>query len=188
MPSFWFALLLIRFFGVQLEWLPTRGVDTWMGWILPCGAMALGIAALMARQMRSDLLEVLRQDYITTARAKGLPEGKVVFRHALKNAMIPVIMILGGVFGSSLGGSLITEMIFSIPGLGQYTMSGLSNRDYPVIQSSILILSAMFAIIILLVDVIFAFVDPRIRSQYIRKGKRKGRNELEKDTQTVKAV
>ncbi|MDR1589875.1 MAG: ABC transporter permease [Oscillospiraceae bacterium] len=173
MPSFWFALLLIRLFGVQLGWLPIRGVETWLGWILPCSAMALGIAALLARQMRSDLIEVLRQDYITTARAKGLPEGKVVYRHALKNAVIPIIMILGGVFGSSLGGSLITEMIYSIPGLGQYTMTGLSNRDYPVIQSTVLILSTLFAIIILLVDVVFALVDPRIRSQYMRKRKQK---------------
>jgi len=169
MPSFWFALLLIRFFGVQLRWLPIRGVTTWQGWVLPCVAMALGLIAVIARQMRSDLLEVVRQDYITTARAKGLSEGKVVYRHALKNAMIPVIMVIGGIFGTSLGGSLIAEVIYSIPGLGQYTLTALSNRDYPVIQSSILILSTMFAIVILLVDVVFALVDPRIRSQYVRR-------------------
>jgi peptide/nickel transport system permease protein len=150
--------------------------------------MALGLTALIARQMRSDLLEILRQDYITTARAKGLSRGKVTFRHALKNAMIPVIMVIGGVFGTSLGGSLITEVIYSIPGLGQYTMTGLNNRDYPVIQSSVLILSTMFAIIILLVDVVFALVDPRIRSQYIRKGKRKEGKRLEKETKKVEAV
>ena len=173
MPSFWFALLSIRLFAVKLEWVPPRGVDDWTGWILPCTAMALGLTALIARQMRSDLLEVIRQDYITTARAKGLSERKVIYRHALKNAMIPVIMVIGGVFGSSLGGSLITEVIYSIPGLGQYTLSALSNRDYPVIQSSVLILSTMFAIIILLVDIVFALVDPRIRSQYIGKKKKK---------------
>ncbi|MDR0857580.1 MAG: ABC transporter permease [Oscillospiraceae bacterium] len=173
MPSFWFALLLIRFFGVHLRWLPISGVDTWKGWVMPCAAMALGLAAIIARQVRSDMLEVIRQDYITTARAKGLSEGKVIYRHALKNAMIPVIMVIGGIFGSSLGGSLITEVIYSIPGLGQYIMTGLNNRDYPVIQSGILIISAMFAVIILLVDVIFALVDPRIRLQYVRKGRRK---------------
>lgn len=188
MPSFWFALLLIRLFSVQLGWLPVRGVESWTGWILPCAAMALGLTALIARQMRSDLLEVLRQDYITTARAKGLPESKVVYRHSLKNAMIPVIMVIGGVFGSSLGGSLITEVIYSIPGLGQYIMTGLSNRDYPVIQSGILIISTMFAVIILIVDVIFALVDPRIRSQYIGKGKRKEGKQLEKETKKVQAV
>ena len=92
MPSFWFALLLIRFFGVHLRWLPISGVSSWQGWILPCAAMALGVTALIARQMRSDMLEVVRQDYITTARAKGLSEGKEIYRHALKNAMIPVII------------------------------------------------------------------------------------------------
>lgn len=171
MPSFWFALLMVRLFGVKLRWLPISGIETWTGWIMPCVAMALGLMALIARQMRSDMLEVLRQDYITTARSKGLSEKKVVYRHALKNAVIPVIMVIGGVFGSSLGGSLITEVIFSIPGLGQYIMSGLNTRDYPVIQSGILIISGLFAIIILIVDVIFALVDPRIRSQYIRKRK-----------------
>ena len=180
MPSFWFALLLIRLFGVQLGWLPIRGVTTWKGWVLPCIAMALGLTAIIARQMRSDLLEVVRQDYITTARAKGLSEGRVIYRHALKNAMIPVIMVIGGIFGTSLGGSLIAEVIYSIPGLGQYTLTALNNRDYPAIQSSILILSTMFAVVILLVDVIFALVDPRIRSQYVRKQKREGERLHEK--------
>ena len=188
MPSFWFALLLIRFFGVQLGWLPIRGVESWKGWVLPCAAMGLGLTALIARQMRSDLLEVLRQDYITTARAKGLAEGRVVYRHALKNAVIPVIMVIGGVFGVSLGGSLITEVIYSIPGLGQYTLTGLNNRDYPVIQSSVLILSTMFAVIILIVDIVFAMVDPRIRSQYVKKRKRKGGEQLEKEAQKVETV
>jgi peptide/nickel transport system permease protein len=188
MPSFWFALLLIRFFSVQLGWLPISGVESWTGWILPSLAMALGLTAIIARQMRSDLLEVLRQDYITTARAKGLAERKVIYRHSLKNAMIPVIMVIGGIFGSSLGGSLITEVIYSIPGLGQYIMTGLNNRDYPVIQSGILIISTMFAVIILIVDVIFALVDPRIRSQYVAKGKRKGAKRHANETQKIAAV
>ena len=188
MPSFWFALLLIRFFGVNLRWLPISGIESWTGWILPCAAMAIGLIALIARQMRSDMLEVLRQDYITTARSKGLSEKKVVYRHALKNAIIPVIMVVGGVFGSSLGGSLITEVIFSIPGLGQYIMSGLNNRDYPVIQSGILIISGMFAVIILIIDVVFALVDPRIRSQYARKSKKKGDNADDTGSESKEAV
>ena len=183
MPSFWFALLMIRLFGVQLRWLPISGVATWKGWILPCIAMALGLTALIARQMRSDLLEVIRQDYITTARAKGLSERSVIYRHGLKNAMIPVIMVIGGVFGSSLGGSLIAEVIYSIPGLGLFIITGLNNRDYPVIQGGIFIISAMFAVVILIVDVVFALVDPRIRSQYA--GKRKEREKrIGKETQT----
>ena len=174
MPSFWFALLMIRLFGVKLGVLPISGIETWKGWILPCVSMALGLMALIARQMRSDMMEVLRQDYITTARSKGLNERTVIYRHALKNAVIPVIMVIGGVFGSSLGGSLITEVIYSLPGLGQYIMQGLNTRDYPVIQGGILIISGLFAVIILIVDVVFALVDPRIRSQYTRKSKKKG--------------
>jgi peptide/nickel transport system permease protein len=180
MPSFWFALLLIREFGVKLQWVPLSGVETWKGWILPCVSMGLGLTAIIARQTRSNLLEVIRQDYIVTARAKGLSNRSVVYRHALKNAIIPIIMIIGGIFGSSLGGAMIGEVIFSIPGLGQYTLTGLSNRDYPVIQGSVLILSTLFAIVILIVDIIFAFVDPRIRSQYMGKSrKRKGDRQIE---------
>ena len=169
MPSFWFALILIQEFAVKHRWLPLSGIKSWTGWVLPGISLALGITAIIARQTRSNLLEVIRQDYITTARAKGVSEGKVLYRHALKNAMVPVIVVIGGIFGTLLGGVLISEVIFSIPGLGQYTMSGLMNRDYPVIQSSVLILSTLFALVILLVDIIFALVDPRIRSQYGRK-------------------
>jgi peptide/nickel transport system permease protein len=173
MPSFWFALLLIRQFSVTWRILPISGVEHWQGWILPCVATAIGLIASIARQTRSNMLEVIRQDYITTARAKGLPETTVRYRHALKNAMIPIIMIVGGIFGMLLGGALIVEVIFGIPGLGQYTMTGLSNRDYPVIQSSVLIMSTLFALIMLFVDIIFAMVDPRIRSQYSSGSRRK---------------
>lgn len=171
MPSFWFALLLIQQFAVRMRLLPIAGISEWTGWILPVVALALGLTSVIARQTRSNMLEVIRQDYITTARAKGLGEGKVRYRHALKNALIPVIMAIGGMFGSLLGGVLISEVIFSIPGLGHYTITALNNRDYPVIQSSVLILSTLFAVVILLVDIVFALVDPRIRSQYARRGK-----------------
>ncbi|MCQ2452327.1 MAG: ABC transporter permease [Oscillospiraceae bacterium] len=187
MPGFWFSLLVIRLFGVKLQILPISGVDTWKGWILPCISMALGTIAMLARQMRSDMLETLRQDYIITARAKGLSERRVVYRHALKNALIPVITIVGGMFGGSLGGSLITEVIFSIPGLGQYTMTGLNNRDYPVIQSSILIISCMFSVILLIVDLLYAVVDPRIRSQFARK-KAKGKEKKDEDKKAEETV
>ena len=135
------------------------------------------------------MLEVMRQDYITTARSKGLSERTVVYRHGLKNAAIPTIMVIGGMFGSMLGGSMISEVIFSIPGLGNYIMSGLNNRDYPVIQSGILVISGIFAVVILLVDVVFALVDPRIRSQYTGKKSKKAkrRDDLEKDEEKVAA-
>jgi peptide/nickel transport system permease protein len=172
MPAFWFALLLIQLFAVKHRILPMAGIEQWQGWILPVVSLALGYASVIARQMRSNMLEVIRQDYIITARAKGLSEHKVLYRHALKNALIPVIMTVGSMFGMSLGGALISEVIFSIPGLGNYTLTGLVNRDYPVIQGSVLFLSALFSIVILLIDIVFAFIDPRIRSQYVRAKRR----------------
>lgn len=173
MPAFWFSLILIQEFAVKHRWFPLSGVGSFKAWILPALGLAVGFTANIARQTRSNMLEVIRQDYITTVRAKGLPERVVKFRHALKNALTPIIMVIGSMFGVMLGGALISEVIFSIPGLGQYTLQALTNRDYPVIQSSVLILSIMFSIVMLLVDIIFALVDPRIRSQYSRRGKKK---------------
>lgn len=172
MPAFWFALLLVQFFSVNLRILPVSGITKWQGWILPVVSIALGYAASITRQMRSNVLEFIRQDYIVTARAKGQTERKVLYRHALKNALIPVVMTIGSLYGMALGGTLIAETIFSIPGLGSYTITGLTNRDYPVIQGSVLFISAIYCIIILLIDIVFAFIDPRIRSQYVRKRKR----------------
>ena len=174
MPAFWFALLLVHLFSVRLGLLPVAGIEKWQGWILPTASLALGYAAGFARQARSNMLEVIRQDYITTARAKGLSERVVKYRHALKNACIPLVMVIGSMFGMSLGGALIAEVIFSVPGLGIFTLTGLTNRDYPVIQGSVLFLSALFCLVILLVDIAFAFIDPRIRSQYVRRRKRAG--------------
>ena len=169
MPSFWFALMLVQLICVKLNLLPPSGVDTWKGWILPCIAGSLSYAATIARQTRSNMLEIVRQDFITTARAKGQVEQKIKYRHALKNAIIPVIQVVGGIFGHAMGGSMISEVIFSIPGLGSYSLSALQSRDYPVIQSSVLFMSTLFAIVLLLIDIAFSIVDPRIRAQYGRK-------------------
>ncbi len=176
MPGFWFALILVMVFSQRLGWLPSSGVKSWTGYILPCISCALGGAAGIARQTRSSMLEVIRQDYITTARAKGQKEFKVIYGHALKNALIPIIMTIGNMVGASLGGALIAETIFSIPGMGVYMMNGISQRDYPVVQGGVLFISVCFCLCMLLVDIVFAFVDPRIRSQYksaSRKRKRK---------------
>ena len=178
MPAFWFALLLVRFFSVKLGWLPVAGIKTWVGWILPVFSLAVGYTASITRQMRSNMLEVVRQDFIITARSKGLSEGKVLYKHALKNALIPVVMVIGATFGMSLGGALIAEMIFSIPGLGMYTLIGLQNRDYPVIQASVLFLSILFNIVMLLIDVAFSFIDPRIRSQFSRRRRSAAKKEV----------
>ena len=172
MPSFFFALLLIRFFCLTLGILPPAGVATWQGWILPTVSLALGFAATITRQMRSNMLEVIRQDFIITARAKGQSEFMVKYKHALKNAIIPIIMTVGGIFGMALGGAMIAEIIYSVPGLGQYTLSGLTGRDYPVIQGSTFFMSLIFSIMMLLIDLGFAFIDPRIRSQYARRRKK----------------
>ncbi|MBF4694452.1 ABC transporter permease [Fusibacter ferrireducens] len=166
MPSFWFALILVMLFSQKLGWLPSSGIKSWTGYILPCVSIALGGAAGIARQTRSSMLEVIRQDYITTARAKGQKEMKVIFNHALKNALIPIIMTIGNMVGALLGGALIAETIFSIPGMGVFMMNGISQRDYPVVQGGVLFISVFFCLFMLLVDVVFAYVDPRIRSQY----------------------
>jgi len=171
MPSFWLALLLVQFFSVNLRILPVSGIANWKGWVLPIVSIAVGYAASITRQMRSNMLEVVRQDFITTARAKGLTERKVLFKHALKNALIPVVQVIGSIFGFAIGGAIIAENVFSVPGLGQYTLTGLTNRDYPVIQGSVVFLSTIFCLIMLLIDVSFAFIDPRIRAQFIRRKK-----------------
>ena len=169
MPNFWFALMLVQLLAVNAGILPPSGVVRWTGWILPSFTGALGFAASIARQTRSNMLEVIRQDYITTARAKGQVERVVRYKHALKNAVIPVIQVVGGIFGIAMGGSMISEVIFSIPGLGSYTLAALQARDYPVIQTSVLFMSMLFAIVLLLIDIVFAAIDPRIRAQYSRK-------------------
>lgn len=172
MPGFWFALILVSFFSLKLGLLPAVGLKSWTGYILPCASIAIGGAAGLARQTRSSMLEVIRQDYITTARAKGQTERKVIYKHALKNALIPIITVIGGMFGASLGGALIAETIFSIPGMGVYLTNAIAQRDYPIIQGGVLFISVCFCIIMLIVDIVYALVDPRIRSQYMGKSKK----------------
>ena len=172
MPNFWFALILVQIFATKLGWVPPLGIDTWKGWILPAIAVSIGYSATIARQTRSSMLEEIRQDYVVTARAKGQSEGKVIYKHALKNALIPVIVIIGSVFGASLGGAVIAETVFAIPGLGNYTLSALTSRDYPAVQGSVLFIAVLYSVIMLIVDLVFAFVDPRIKSQYSSKRKK----------------
>jgi peptide/nickel transport system permease protein len=169
MPNFWLALLLVRAIAVGLGWVSVSGIQHWSSWILPTFSVATGFAASIARQTRSNMLQVIREDYITMARAKGQTESKIKYRHALKNACIPLIMTIGSLFRMALGGSLVVETIFSLPGLGQYMILGLTNVDYPVIQGVVLYLSIVFCAVILLIDIAFAFVDPRIRSQYVKR-------------------
>lgn len=175
MPGFWFALLMTRFFCVQLGWLPTSGLETWQGYILPSISVALNSIATFTRQTRSSMLEQIRQDYVITARAKGQVERKVIYSHALKNALVPIITVAGSQVASHLGGTLIVETIFSLPGIAKYMINGLNGRDYPVVQGSVLYVSFMFCFVMMLVDVIYGIVDPRIRKQMFNKKSRGGK-------------
>lgn len=178
MPGFWFALILVSFFSVQLGWLPVMGVSDWTGYILPCTTSALAAMARIARQTRSSMLEVIRQDYITTERAKGQANAVIIYRYALKNALLPIITIIGGMVGGTLGAGLISETIFSIPGLGGTLMTAISARNYPVVEGCVIVISLYAGICMLVTDVMFACVDPRIRSQFQspKKASKEGRS------------
>lgn len=166
MPGFWIAQMMSLLFALKLGWLPATGIDSWKCYILPVVANAIGGVASMARQTRSSMLEVVREDYITTARAKGQVRRKVIYRHALRNALIPIVTCAGGAFGFQLGGALVVETVFSIPGLGKYMMDAISMRDYPAIRGTVIFLAIAFSIVMLAVDILYAFIDPRIKGQY----------------------
>ncbi|MCD7920645.1 MAG: ABC transporter permease [Clostridiales bacterium] len=172
LPEFWVALMLVIIFALNLGILPVYGIEHWYGWILPVVAGSLGGIAGQARQTRSQMLEVIRADYVTTARAKGLSERAILYKTALPNGVIPLINMVGSGLAQSLGGALIIENVFTIPGMGVYLTTGVNNRDYPVVQSTVLFLAFLFSIIMLLVDLAFAFVDPRIKAQYERSSKK----------------
>lgn len=165
-PNFWLGLLLIMFFTVQLGWLPPTGFTTPLHWIMPTITLSGGAIAIIMRMTRSSMLEVIRQDYIRTAKAKGQTGRKLITKHALKNALIPVVTVAGLQLGGLLGGAVLTETIFSIPGIGSYIFSAISQRDLPVIQGGVLLIAIMFSFVNLLVDILYAFIDPRIKSQY----------------------
>jgi peptide/nickel transport system permease protein len=166
MPNFWLALMLMMLFSAQLHILPASGIDTWTSWIMPGLSVGLGSVSGISRLTRSSMLDVIRQDYIRTARAKGVNETQVIKKHALKNALIPIVTMIGVQFGGIIGGNVIVESIFAIPGLGTYMMTGITNRDYPVVLASVLLLSFSICVVNLAVDIIYGFIDPRIRSQY----------------------
>lgn len=166
MPGFWIAQMMSLLFALKLGWLPATGIDSWKCYILPVVANAIGGIASMARQTRSSMLEVIREDYITTARAKGQIERKVIYHHALRNALIPIVTCAGGAFGFQLGGALVVETVFSIPGLGKYMMDAINQRDYPSIRGTVIFLAIAFSIVMLAVDIMYAFIDPRIKGQY----------------------
>lgn len=162
-PGFWVGLMLIQVFAVTLGWLPSGGLDSWKSLVLPSVVMGLGIMATLARYSRSSMLETLREDYVRTARAKGQKESVVMFSHAFKNSLIQVVTILGLQIGGLLSGSVITETIFSIPGMGRLLVDSIAYRDYPAIQGLLMIFSLQYVLINLLVDLLYGVINPKIR-------------------------
>ena len=163
MPTFWLGIMLILLFSVQLNLLPSSGRGGWQHLLLPAVTLGLFTTARITRLTRSGMLEVLSQDYIRTARAKGVANPPVVWKHALKNAAIPIVTIVGIELGTLLGGSVITETIFAWPGVGRLSVQAIYNRDYPVVQAAVFTLSATFVLVNLFVDLLYTYLDPRIR-------------------------
>jgi len=164
-PIFWLALLLIAFFGVRLRWLPVYGSGSLAHFVLPSVSLSTIIMGRLARLVRSSMLEVLGQDYVRTARAKGVGEWRVLAVHALKNASIPIVTLLGLQFAQLLGGAVVTETIFAWPGIGRLVVEAIFNRDFPVVQGVVLVVSLIFVAVNLLVDLSYAVLDPRIRTE-----------------------
>lgn len=162
-PNFWLGLLLMQFFSVQLGWFGTSGFDKPTDLILPAITLGSGVAAVMARFTRSAVIEVVREDYIRTARAKGLKDRVVIWKHALRNALIPVVTMAGLQFGFLLGGSIVVERVFRWPGLGSVLIDAISFRDYAVVQAEIMLFSLQFLLINLAVDILYGFINPAIR-------------------------
>lgn len=162
-PNFWLAIMLILIFAVKLEWLPASGYDGFQYIVLPALSLGLILAGVLARLIRSSMLDVLHQHYVRTARAKGVAEWAIIISHALRNALIPTITFLGLQFGTLLGGVVILEQVFSLPGVGRLVIDAINQRDYPVVQGSVLVLAFLLMIVNLAVDLSYALIDPRIK-------------------------
>lgn len=173
LPEFCVAMLLVTIFSSWLGLLPSHGVKEWTCYIMPVIAVGLNSMAGLARNCRNCTLESIRSDYVTTARAKGVKEWKVILCHVLPNSLIPVVTSIGTSFANMMGGAIVIENVFSIPGMGQYIVTAINSRDYNVIQGSVIVLAILFSIIILLIDLVYAFIDPRIKAQYLGSGRRK---------------
>jgi len=176
-PTFWLGLMLMLLFALRLEWLPATGFYGPIYWILPAITVGLPASAGIIRMTRSSMLEVVRLDYIRTARAKGQTERKIIYGHALENAMIPVITVVGITFGQSLGGQIVTEQVFAVPGLGKLMVEAINARNYPVVEGGVLLIAFAYCVINLLVDIIYAYLDPRIKSQYSSSVKKRMKKE-----------
>lgn len=178
MPSFWLGMMLVSLFSVNLNLLPAFGVTDPKGWILPIAVCTIGSMAGTIRITRSSMLEVMRQDYIRTARAKGQKEGVIVTKHMLRNAMIPVATNVGSGLGNALGGNMTIEVVFALPGIGAYIVSAINQKDYPAMLGGILVTAIMFTLVNLLVDLAYVLIDPRLKSQIT--GKKASKRQFKK--------
>lgn len=180
-PSFWLSIMLMLVFSVKLKWLPAFGITSWKGWILPVVSTAAINLGQIIRLTRSTMLEVIRQDYITTARAKGVKESKIITVHALRNALIPVITSAGTSLGLLIGSSVFIENVFAIPGMGRHIVNAVYTKDIPVVMGSVIVLAIVFALINLLVDLMYALLDPRLKSMYTGRKKNEKHEEKQPD-------
>ena len=165
-PNFWFGLMLLYVFGLVLGWLPTYGAETWKHFILPIAALAVPGSSSFIRLTRVTMLEVVNQEYIKTARAKGAPEYSVIWKHAFKNAVLPLINGAGLTFSGLLGGTVVIESVFSIMGVGKLVVTAIQQRDIPIVMGSTIFLATVFMLIVLIIDLLYAFIDPRIRAKF----------------------
>ncbi|WP_027363935.1 ABC transporter permease [Desulfotruncus alcoholivorax] len=165
-PGFWFGLMAILLFALKLGWLPSNGSDTWVHYILPAITLAIPVSASLLRLTRTTMLETIRQDYVRTARAKGQTEKKVIFHHALKNALLPVVTVAGLEFGGLLGGVVTIETVFSINGVGTLIIDAIRMKDVPQVTGCAIFLAFLFMMVMLIVDILYAYIDPRIRARY----------------------
>ncbi len=172
-PSFWFALMCLSLFSVQLGWLPAIFDGSLASWIMPIVVIALAAMSGLTRMTRSSMLEVIRADYIRTARAKGQTEGKIIVRHAFRNALIPILAAVGNSLGAQLGGALVIETVFGMPGIGKYITDAISQRNFPAVQGGVILLAFVFTLINLLVDISYTFVDPRLKETILAPRRRK---------------
>lgn len=167
-PSFWLVMMLIYYVSFVLDLLPSYGLGSWQHYIMPTITIGAVYAASMMRYTRSSMLETIRADYVRTARAKGAPERTVIWKHAMKNGLLPVVTLLGSSFGAQIGGAIVTENLFSIQGLGNLTILSINTRDTPSVLATTVVFATIYNVILLMIDIVYAFIDPRIKAKYSR--------------------
>jgi peptide/nickel transport system permease protein len=168
MPAFWLGLMLILLFSLKLDLLPATGADSWKNFIMPAITLAAASMATLIRMTRSTMLEVIRQDYIRTAKSKGASERRVIYKHALRNALLPIVTVIGLNFGYQLGGAIVTETVFAMPGIGSLMIAAVRTKDTPIVMASVLLVAIAAGIVNLIVDVLYTYIDPRLKSEYVK--------------------